>query len=203
MTTAAQASVGLRSERGPILGSVMLATALVAVDSTVIGAVGTLFIGTGSTVRQIAATRFLIGLGLGLISTPTLIAAQTSADWTERGVVTSANMFARSLGSAVGVAVFGALVNSRVGDADPLPPSCRPKVCIRCSSRWRRPWCSPPRSCPAVPRGRPEHGGDRGSDGSLPRPPGRRGRSRGLLFPLSRTGYLACVRPCRQRADTN
>lgn len=97
-------------------------TALLGAGTTVMGAVGTLFIGTGSTVWQIAATCFLIGLGLGLISTPTLIAAQTSADWTERGVVTSANMFARSLGSAVGVAVFGALVNSRIGDADPPSP---------------------------------------------------------------------------------
>ncbi|WP_280423530.1 MDR family MFS transporter [Nocardia carnea] len=82
-----------------------------------IGASATLFIGPGSSIGQIAATCFLIGLGMGLVASPTLIAAQTAASWNERGVVTSANMFARSIGSAVGVAVFGALVNSRVGDA--------------------------------------------------------------------------------------
>ena len=32
--------------------------------------------------------------------------------WTERGVVTGANMFLRSMGSAVGVAIFGAVANA-------------------------------------------------------------------------------------------
>ncbi|MFI1460452.1 MDR family MFS transporter [Nocardia carnea] len=82
-----------------------------------IGASATLFIDTESSIGQIAATCFLIGLGMGLVASPTLIAAQTATSWHERGVVTSANMFARSIGSAVGVAVFGALVNSRIGDA--------------------------------------------------------------------------------------
>jgi hypothetical protein len=35
--------------------------------------------------------------------------------WHERGVVTSTNMFARSIGSALGVAVFGAVANSIYG----------------------------------------------------------------------------------------
>ncbi|NKY58888.1 MFS transporter [Nocardia flavorosea] len=82
-----------------------------------IGASATLFIDIGSSIGQVAATCFLIGLGMGLVAGPTLIAAQTATSWHERGVVTSANMFARSIGSAVGVAVFGALVNSRIGDA--------------------------------------------------------------------------------------
>ena len=46
-----------------------------------------------------------------------LIAAQSSVDWQERGVVTASNMFFRSLGSAVGVAVFGAVVNGTLGTA--------------------------------------------------------------------------------------
>lgn len=92
-------------------------TAVIGGVLATIGGAATLFIGTGSSIGQIAATCFLIGLGMGLVAGPTLIAAQTAASWRERGVVTSANMFARSIGSAVGVAVFGALVNSRVGDA--------------------------------------------------------------------------------------
>jgi hypothetical protein len=47
-----------------------------------------------------------------------LIAAQSSVDWNERGVVTGNNMFARSLGSAVGVAIFGAIANSIFGPGD-------------------------------------------------------------------------------------
>jgi hypothetical protein len=63
-------------------------------------------------VALIAASCFVVGLGLGLLATPTLIAAQSSVPWNERGVVTSTNMFARSIGSALGVAVFGAVANS-------------------------------------------------------------------------------------------
>ncbi|MDF2443607.1 MAG: hypothetical protein JWR01_1810 [Subtercola sp.] len=59
----------------------------------------------------VAASCFVIGLGLGLSATPGLIAAQSSVPWEERGVVTGTNFFARSIGSAVGVAVFGAIAN--------------------------------------------------------------------------------------------
>lgn len=98
------------------------ATALIGSGLATVGAVTTLLIAEDSTLWQIAGSCFVIGVGMGLVATPTLIAAQTSADWSERGVVTSANMFARSIGSAVGVAVFGAIVNSRIGDTDhPLP----------------------------------------------------------------------------------
>ncbi len=98
------------------------ATALLGSGLAAIGAASTLLIEQHSALWQIAASCFVIGIGMGLVATPTLIAAQTSAEWTERGVVTSANMFARSIGSAVGVAVFGAIVNARVGHTDhPLP----------------------------------------------------------------------------------
>ena len=53
-----------------------------------------------------------------ILALPTLIAAQSSVDWDERGVVTGANLFARSMGSALGVAVFGALANSYFGEGD-------------------------------------------------------------------------------------
>jgi hypothetical protein len=55
---------------------------------------------------------------MGLLALPTLIAAQSSVEWNERGVVTGSNMFARSLGSAVGVAIFGAIANAIFGSGD-------------------------------------------------------------------------------------
>ncbi|MFI2284666.1 MFS transporter [Nocardia beijingensis] len=99
------------------------ATALIGSGLAALGATSTLFITQHSALWQVAASCFVIGTGMGLVATPTLIAAQTSAEWTERGVVTSANMFARSIGSAVGVAVFGAIVNSRVGHTDHPEPA--------------------------------------------------------------------------------
>ncbi len=60
----------------------------------------------------IAAGCFVVGLGMGTAVTPATVAAQSSVEWNERGVVTGTNMFARSVGSAIGVAVFGAIANS-------------------------------------------------------------------------------------------
>lgn len=98
-------------------------SALIGSGLAALGAASTLLITASSTLWQVAASCFVIGTGMGLVATPTLIAAQTSAEWTERGVVTSANMFARSIGSAVGVAVFGAIVNARVGHTDHPQPA--------------------------------------------------------------------------------
>ena len=72
-----------------------------------------------------AISCFVVGLGLGLVASPTLIAAQSSVPWSERGVVTGANMFLRSMGSAVGVAIFGAIANgviarSGLGEQSPV-----------------------------------------------------------------------------------
>ena len=69
-------------------------------------------------VATVATACLVIGGGMGLLAVPTLIAAQSSVDWDERGVVTGTNMFARSLGSAVGVAIFGAIANAIFGPGD-------------------------------------------------------------------------------------
>jgi hypothetical protein len=45
------------------------------------------------------------------VSAPILVAVQSVVGWDRRGVVTSTNLFSRSIGSAVGVAVFGAIAN--------------------------------------------------------------------------------------------
>lgn len=74
----------------------------------------------GTSVIAVAAACFSIGLGMGLVATPTLIAAQASTQTSTRGVVTGANMFARSLGSAFGVAIYGAVVNAAVAGAGNL-----------------------------------------------------------------------------------
>jgi len=77
-----------------------------------------LLLGTGSQLWQVAMNCTIIGLGMGFVASPALIAAQSSVQWGERGVVTAGNIFARNIGSAVGVAVFGAIVNASVGGTD-------------------------------------------------------------------------------------
>ncbi len=93
-------------------------TALIGALVVVLGAALLLLLGGSSSVFQVGATVFVIGLGMGFAAAPTLIAAQSAAAWQQRGVVTGTNMFFRSAGSAVGVAVFGAIVNATLGGAE-------------------------------------------------------------------------------------
>jgi EmrB/QacA subfamily drug resistance transporter len=87
-------------------------TATVGAAVVVLGTALLLLLDGSASVVQVGATVFVIGLGMGFAAAPTLIAAQSAVDWRQRGVVTGMNMFFRSAGSAVGVAVFGALVNA-------------------------------------------------------------------------------------------
>jgi MFS family permease len=87
-------------------------TAMIGITITVIGTAVLALTASAPSVLLAAASCFIVGLGLGLVATPSLIAAQSSVDWNERGVVTGTNLFARSIGSSLGVAVFGAVANA-------------------------------------------------------------------------------------------
>ncbi len=93
-------------------------TALIGAALVLLGACGLAAMAHRPSIVAVAALCFVTGCGLGLLALPALIAAQSSVDWDERGVVTGAHMFARSLGSAVGVAVFGAVANTVFGEGD-------------------------------------------------------------------------------------
>lgn len=93
-------------------------TAMIGVSLVIVGASGLVVLVHRPSVITVAALCFVVGCGLGLTALPSLIAAQSSVDWDERGVVTGGHMFARALGSAVGVAIFGAIANSIFGDGD-------------------------------------------------------------------------------------
>jgi Na+/melibiose symporter-like transporter len=53
----------------------------------------------------------LVGFGMGLSSSASIVLIQEIVDWSERGSVTASYMFARSLGSTFGATVFGAVLN--------------------------------------------------------------------------------------------
>ncbi len=87
-------------------------TALIGIAVVVVGALALWLSSSRPNVWSAAASSFVVGLGLGLVASPTLIAAQASVPWNERAVITGSNMFMRSMGSAVGVAIFGAVANA-------------------------------------------------------------------------------------------
>jgi MFS family permease len=53
----------------------------------------------------------VVGLGMGLSSSASIILIQEIVSWSERGSVTASYIFARSLGSTFGATVFGAVLN--------------------------------------------------------------------------------------------
>jgi EmrB/QacA subfamily drug resistance transporter len=101
------------------------ATSLVGATVVVLGCALLLLFDGSTSVLQVGATSFVIGLGMGFSAAPTVIAAQSAVQWQQRGVVTGTNMFFRSAGSAIGVAVFGAIVNATLGRSgdDPVSPA--------------------------------------------------------------------------------
>ncbi|GAB3285104.1 hypothetical protein GCM10027449_29760 [Sinomonas notoginsengisoli] len=114
------------------------------------------------SVLLVAASCFTIGLGMGLTASPTLIAAQSSVEWNERGVVTGTNLFARSIGSALGVAVFGAIANAVYATH---PTAARAEAIVDASAAvfvsvligprsrsWRSSRCRPTASAPRAVR---------------------------------------------------
>ncbi|GAA4368764.1 MDR family MFS transporter [Nocardioides caricicola] len=91
-----------------------------------------LLVGPGSSILVLAAPCFVMGLGFGLVASPAIIAAQSAVSWQQRGVATGSTMFSRSIGSALGVAAFGAIVNgvltSHLGRGVPDLENLTPEV---------------------------------------------------------------------------
>jgi EmrB/QacA subfamily drug resistance transporter len=97
----------------PIVG-----TALMCVG---VGLMSTM--GTRPTPAQVAAYLVVVGLGLGLVLQVPVLAIQNAVPVRHLGAATSASLLFRSMGGALGVAVFGALLNARVkGALGYVPP---------------------------------------------------------------------------------
>ncbi|HLQ96957.1 MAG TPA: MDR family MFS transporter [Pseudogracilibacillus sp.] len=57
---------------------------------------------------------FVIGLGMGLTATTFIVAIQNHVDWKTRGVATASNMFMRMIGSSLGAALLGGVLNTQL-----------------------------------------------------------------------------------------
>ena len=98
-------------------------------------------IGTSTAYGGVAPCSSLFGVGFGMVSQVLTVAIQNAVERSELGIATaSANLF-RSLGGAVGVALFGAIFAGRLdgpgpaATADALTPCSWPP---RRSPRWAR-----------------------------------------------------------------
>jgi MFS family permease len=87
-------------------------TALLGALLSLAGVVLFLVLPFAPPVAAVVASTFVLGAGLGLVSTPLVVGVQSSVPRERRGVATGSLMFCRFLGQSLGAAVFGAIVNS-------------------------------------------------------------------------------------------
>ena len=91
-----------------LLGAVCVAVASVGVAAAVRYDQGTM---------ALRGLMFVFGLGMGMSSMSTIVAVQSSVETRQRGIATALNMFARSMGGALGVGALGGLLAARLGAA--------------------------------------------------------------------------------------
>ncbi len=104
-------------------------TALVGCVLVLTGGLLTARLSPQSQVWHVAAALFVTGVGMGLASSPTVVALQSVVGRDRRGVVTGTNMFARSIGSALGAAAFGAVANTTLArHYDGAPAALRDRL---------------------------------------------------------------------------
>ena len=87
------------------------AAALIGGLIMIVGIVGLLQLDASLGALWAGVAASVLGLGMGFSNTTFVIAVQTSVGWGQRGAVTSANMFLRTIGQSVGTAIFGAVFN--------------------------------------------------------------------------------------------
>ncbi len=87
-------------------------TAVIGGIAATLGCFTLLNLGTRTPIWDIAPRTFLVGLGLGFITTTAIVLIQEVVGWKLRGAATGSNLFARMLGSSVFVGVMGALLNA-------------------------------------------------------------------------------------------
>ena len=101
--------------------TVLIGTVLIAVSSVLIT-----FVSPDIGLWYPMAVHLILGFGLGLVTMAFVVSVQSAVTWNRRGVATASLQFIRSLGSAVGVAIMGAMMNAKIVSmlagnvADPL-----------------------------------------------------------------------------------
>ena len=68
-----------------------------------------LFASAGPAAAAVGA--FILGCGLGILNTAFIVAIQTTVPWAQRGAATASNLLMRILGTSLGAALFGGVLN--------------------------------------------------------------------------------------------
>jgi MFS family permease len=79
-------------------------------------------LGPGASPWFAALGSLVLGFGLGFLSTAAIVIIQDSVGWAERGIATASNLLSRNLGSTLGAALLGALLNWELSQG-PVPVS--------------------------------------------------------------------------------
>lgn len=89
-------------------------TAMIGSAISIVGVLGLYLAAPWPSIAVVAVTMFVIGFGMGWTATPIVIGVQSTVEWEERGAATGVSQLTRSIGSTLGVAVFGSIVASIV-----------------------------------------------------------------------------------------
>lgn len=73
-------------------------------------------VGTATPLMVVFGVMALLGVGVGILSPPLTLAVQNVVEQRDMGVATATNMFMRTMGASVGVAVFGAIFAAGIDD---------------------------------------------------------------------------------------
>lgn len=86
----------------PLIGFVIIPTALLWLSTLQVD----------TPIWNLSLRVFLLGVGLGLVIQTLVVAVQNAVEPRDLGVATSSNTFFRSMGGAIGVAVFGSVLTT-------------------------------------------------------------------------------------------
>lgn len=89
-------------------------TAIIGGFALFLGAILFLFLDVAKGPIWAGAGSFVIGVGMGLTSTTFIVAIQNHVGWKTRGIATASNMFMRMIGSSLGVALLGGVLNTKL-----------------------------------------------------------------------------------------
>jgi predicted MFS family arabinose efflux permease len=93
-----------RYKRFPVIGAVVMTVAMVLLSR----------LHVDTPFWQVALFEYLFGAGLGFTMQTIVTAVQNSVDYRDMGAATSSTTFFRQMGGAVGAALFGAVLSSRL-----------------------------------------------------------------------------------------